>query len=231
MTETFTDKPNVTNAGKSFILGVDLAQASDFTAIIAMEVEWADSGKTRAWGDKYSHDALRIVHIERFRDRLYPDVAERIRELKAEPRLRGATYHRQRCVWTESYPEVIVDRTGVGRPVCDLLKQSGVSHKAVTITAGSHESVGNGGYNVPKQNLVSNLQVALSTGRLQIAKGLELGETLREELYNFKLKVNVATTNVSYEAWREGEHDDLVLAAALAAWGADSRRKHRAVFY
>jgi len=142
----------------------------------------------------------------------------------------GATFHRQRSVWTESYPEVIVDRTGVGRPVCDLLKQSGVSHKAVTITAGIKETLGSGGFNVPKQNLISNLQVALSTGRLQIAKGLELGETLREELYNFGLKVNVATTNISYEAWREGEHDDLVLAAALAAWGTDRKRRGGRVF-
>ena len=50
------------------------------------------------------------------------------------------------------------------------------------------------------------------------------------ELYNFKLKVNVATTNISYEAWREGEHDDLVLAAALAVWAADRRRNRVAVF-
>jgi hypothetical protein len=70
----------------------------------------------------------------------------------------------------------------------------------------------------------------LSTGRLQIAKGLELGETLREELYNFRLKVNIATTNISYEAWRENESDDIVLAAALAAWGADRKRKNQAVF-
>jgi hypothetical protein len=157
-------------------------------------------------------------------------VAERIRELKAEPRLRGATYHQQTSTWSESFPEVVVDRTGVGRPVCDLLKQSGVSHAAVTINAGSQEARGRGGFNVPKQKLVSNLQVALSTGRLQIARGLELGEMLREELYNFELKVNVATTNVSYEAWREGEHDDIVLAAALAAWGADRKRRGTAVF-
>lgn len=34
------------------------------------------------------------------------------------------------------------------------------------------------------------------------------------------MKVNVSTGHDSYEAWREGDHDDLVLAAALAAWKA-----------
>ena len=47
---------------------------------------------------------------------------------------------------------------------------------------------------------------------------------LKEELLNFKMKINVATGHDSYEAWREGEHDDLVLAAALAVWAADRKR-------
>jgi hypothetical protein len=42
---------------------------------------------------------------------------------------------------------------------------------------------------------------------------------------NFKLKINITTGHDSYEAWREGEHDDLVLAAALAVWAADKRTK------
>jgi hypothetical protein len=33
--------------------------------------------------------------------------------------------------------------------------------------------------------------------------------------------VNIATGNDSYEAWREGIHDDLVLSVALACWFAE----------
>jgi hypothetical protein len=61
---------------------------------------------------------------------------------------------------------------------------------------------------------------ALSTGRLRVASGLELAETLKDELRNFKLKVTLKTTNVSFEVWRENEHDDIFLAACLAAWCA-----------
>ena len=116
-------------------------------------------------------------------------------------------------------------RAGVGPAVTDLLKKSGVSHMGVSITAGDKERRDNRGWYVPKRNLVSALQVAFSTGRLKIAKGLNLAKILKEELLNFKLKINLSTGHDSYEAWREGDHDDLVLAAALAVWAADRRRK------
>jgi hypothetical protein len=224
MTTTFTDKPNVANQSKSFFIGVDLGQAQDYTAIVVIEAERVDSGETRAWGDPIYHDELRVIHAERFRGVLYPDVAEKVRLLKAEEKLRGSTYHRVTSTWSESFPTVVVDRTGVGPAVTDLLKKSGVSHMGVSITAGDRERHDNKGWYVPKRNLVSALQVAFSTGRMKIASGLELASILKEELLNFKLKINVATGHDSYEAWREGEHDDLVLAAALAVWAGDRKR-------
>ena len=35
-----------------------------------------------------------------------------------------------------------------------------------------------------------------------------------------RLKINLETAHDSYGAWREGTHDDLVLAVALALWTA-----------
>jgi hypothetical protein len=35
---------------------------------------------------------------------------------------------------------------------------------------------------------------------------------------NFKLKINISTVHDSYEAWREGDYDDLVLSVALVCW-------------
>ena len=43
---------------------------------------------------------------------------------------------------------------------------------------------------------------------------------LREELLNFRRKINLATAYDSYEHWREPGHDDLVLATALVCWAA-----------
>jgi hypothetical protein len=49
---------------------------------------------------------------------------------------------------------------------------------------------------------------------------LPLAEVLGRELQQFRVKVNLATGNESFEAWRERDHDDLVLATALACWYA-----------
>jgi hypothetical protein len=53
---------------------------------------------------------------------------------------------------------------------------------------------------------------------MEPAPGLALAPVLTEELSRFKMKFNAATAHDSYAAWREGDHDDLVLATALAAW-------------
>ena len=71
---------------------------------------------------------------------------------------------------------------------------------------------------VPKRDLVSAAQVALQSGKLQIAASLKESQTLIRELQNFKVKIDIDTAHDSYGVWREGAHDDLVLAVALALW-------------
>src|SRR5262249_45729100 len=78
-----------------------------------------------------------------------------------------------------------------------------------------------GGWRVPKRDLVSAVQATLQTKRLKIATALPETVTLTRELQAFRVKVNVATGHESFEAWRERDHDDLVLAVALAVWYGD----------
>ena len=70
---------------------------------------------------------------------------------------------------------------------------------------------------MPKKELVASLQVLLQTRRLKVAKTLPEAATLVRELETFRVKVTEAA-NETFGAWREGQHDDLVLAVALAAW-------------
>jgi hypothetical protein len=61
---------------------------------------------------------------------------------------------------------------------------------------------------------------------LKVAEGLELWPTLRDELKNFRRKASESRTGRDpYEHWRESDHDDLVLAAALACWKGTYRCK------
>ena len=42
--------------------------------------------------------------------------------------------------------------------------------------------------------------------------------TSEKSVVNFRQKIDPATAHDSYSAWRERDHDDLVLALALACW-------------
>lgn len=101
---------------------------------------------------------------------------------------------------------------------------TGLSAKVVpiTITSGSQvnadDADGLGGWRVPKRELVSVVQVLMGTGRLVIDPRLPLAPVLVKELENFKDKMNLDTGNQSFEAWRESDHDDCVLAVAMALW-------------
>ncbi|MEJ7863244.1 MAG: hypothetical protein WKF90_16565 [Pyrinomonadaceae bacterium] len=59
------------------------------------------------------------------------------------------------------------------------------------------------------------VQLYLQSRRLKIASQLPEADTLTRKLQNFRVKITDAA-NDTYGAWREGTHDDLVLAAALA---------------
>ena len=113
---------------------------------------------------------------------------------------------------------MVTDRTGVGRAVYDELREAGLDPIGVTLTAGDAVTRDGADFRVPKRDVVSALQMLMMQGRLRIPRHMPHADDLVAELENFRLTINLATGHDSYEAWREHEHDDLVLAACLAAW-------------
>jgi len=70
--------------------------------------------------------------------------------------------------------ELLVDSTGGGRAVTDLLKSRGLRFKRITITGGEKAHRSGGESSVPKRDLVAALEVPFHTGELRVAEGLEL---------------------------------------------------------
>jgi hypothetical protein len=110
---------------------------------------------------------------------------------------------------------LVVDATGVGRAVVDMIESSRLPANVCpyTITAGFKE----GDETVPKKDLVFSVVAALQTRRLRFAADLPLTPVLEKELENFRVKVT-PDRNETFASWRENMHDDLVLALALALW-------------
>lgn len=178
-----------------YTLGLDLGQAQDYSALVI--VEQSD--------DRTRYDARDIRRWPL--GTAYPQIVSDVSALLALPLLAEAA--------------LVVDATGVGRPVVELFAAAGCEPKGVMITAGNHATRDpeSGYWHVPKKELVSTVQIGLQSGTLQIARALPEAATLTEELLNFQVKITAAA-NETYGEWRVGKHDDLVLALALALWYA-----------
>jgi hypothetical protein len=184
----------------TFYLGLDLGQASDFSALVVLET--ADEAPPRTYAGRHLQRwALHTSYVSIVRD-----VATLTKHL--------ARQTDGRTSW------LAVDGTGVGRAVVDLLRMESMPRVhliPMTITSGLQESYDNGFWSVPKKNLVSITQVALQTGRLKIASALPEAATLQHELMNFEMKITTSGHD-TYGAWRQGSHDDLVLGLSVALW-------------
>ncbi len=191
-----------------FYIGLDLGQRRDHTAIAVVERRAEAGGYYR---DTSTLDVRGILRVPLGTS--YPGVVERVREVAERGELRG-----QCCL--------VVDGTGVGAPVVDLLRAArlGCEICAVTITGGEHAVRGQSGggverWNVPKRDLIAEVQVLLEAGELRIARQLREAGSLVRELTNIRATTK-RTGRIRLGADGCGEHDDLVIAVALGCWRA-----------
>ncbi len=190
---------------------MDFGQSRDPTAITVLE-----RAETTGEWDAVMFAWKKVVSLQlRCLERIalgtpYPEVVERVVQVTRSPELTG------RC-------RLAVDGTGVGRPVVDLLRRAGPACvlMAVNITSGLKPTEEGGYYGVPKRDLILGLQVLLQRKVPRIAAGLEHGADLLKEMAAMQVKITLPG-HEQYAVWREGTHDDLVLAVALACWNAQN---------
>jgi len=212
----------------SFFIGLDLGQLNDYTALaIAERIEppvaslsaypWQPGHPLYEKGkhlvstpqppllkvQAYYH----LRHLQRFPLRTsYPSIVAEVKALVSLPEL-------------DDDVTLVVDHTGVGVAVFDMLEDADLPCPlyGVTIHGGNTVTYERGRYAVPKRDLITFMQVLLQHTRLRIAKDLPDAGTLTKELLEYRLKIDPTTAHDSYNA-REGKHDDVILAAALACW-------------
>jgi hypothetical protein len=194
-----------------FFAGLDLGQRRDHTAIAVVERR-----ETRGAYGTPEFESLAVRHLERVPlGTPYPRVVERVREILGHEELQG------RC-------SLAVDGTGVGGPVVEMLRAArlGCEICSVTITGGARERKdgdrGGEAWSVPKRDLMAGVQVLLERGELRIARKLKEAGPLTRELLDVKYR-QIESGRVRMGAEGCGEHDDLVIALALACWRAKKR--------
>jgi hypothetical protein len=186
-----------------FFAGLDLGQKRDHTAIVVVErVEHRRAFMETAF------ERIAVRYAERMAlGTPYPLVVARVRQI-----VRSGDLYYGRCTLT-------VDATGVGAPVVDMLNaaQLGCPVRPVVITGGERAS----GDAAPKRDLMAELLVLLESEKLTIGN-LREGPRLQKELREVRTHVS-ASGRRRVGADGEGQHDDLVMALALACWSAKGR--------
>lgn len=130
-------------------------------------------------------------------------------------------------------PTLIVDATGLGGPVIDMLASCKLPANliAVTITGGHVIRVDEERKNffyVPKYILVRTFEVLLQTGRIDFPPKIkdpvtreDMQKVLMSELSDFRFKKRASDktgkVSESFEA-EEGSHDDVLMAISYGCW-------------
>lgn len=190
------------SCGREYVLGLDLGKQRDYTAIAVLErrveltgeIDWATYARARkVWWD--------VVHLERLPlGTAYVDVARRVGQLTRSGELRGQV-------------RVVMDATGVGSAVVEMLRQGELGCRVIPVTITGGEKVnGDGvGYRVPRKELLHAMTVMLEQGDLRIGRRVAQAERLEAELRSLRV-----TAEDRIES--DGGHDDLVFATALGCW-------------
>ncbi|MEN2975419.1 MAG: hypothetical protein ABDH32_07610 [Candidatus Caldarchaeales archaeon] len=156
-------------------VGVDLGRYRDSTVIVAVE--------------KMSDERMRVVFVKEF---------SRI----------DMVYQREymsRFIERFSPIRMIIDKTGMGIPICDFLAKKYANVDGLTLTQNIKEAI------------ILNLYSCMKSGRLRIPIDCE---PLIKQLHQFQ-RVQDSSGRVRYEA-PPGAHDDHVIALALAVYAATS---------
>jgi hypothetical protein len=184
----------------SYVMGLDLGPPGEPTGFAILECSDLSPQQPQ----------YRLRYLERFPPPTpYHRIVDQVASRAATPDLDDAP--------------MIVDGTAVGQIVLDQLRRAQPRRAviAVFINAGySVQRAGGVGWLVPKKDLVSALQMVLQTRRLKVAPDLPDAGLLATELANFRLR-RVPVGDAANIEWREGRHDDLVLAVALTCWYAE----------
>jgi hypothetical protein len=193
----------------NFYLGVDLGQRQDHTALAAVErVIQRGPEVDPATFQPLTQVFYRVRGLRRLRLGLpYPEIVSEVAAVARTVAAQGTT-------------TLVVDATGVGAPVVELLRSeldSTIPLVPVVFTAGDTARHENGIYRVPKKDLVHGLIVLFENQRLRLLDDHPEAPALVNELANMRVKIT-GESHASYEAWRQNQHDDMVFALALACW-------------
>lgn len=180
----------------TFILSLDPAQLRDWSALAAVDMQY------RKEEGRFGYD---LVAMNRKQGLPYDQIVDWVVRTTKNP----AFNQRQP-------PEFLLDSTGVGVAVRDMLAAKGVRLKAITITSGESYSRQGPIFHVGKARLIGTFLGAFDAGKVRVNPNMPIWPAVEREMLSFRAEMS-AQGRLRMEA-EQGENDDMLFALAMAVW-------------
>ncbi len=192
------------------VIGLDVGRAVDFSALCVLS-RWYRLLPPDAIPNPEGVQAMYTI-IEAYRFPLqteYDRITEAVANIWERPSI---STNRRICV---------VDHTGVGAPVVEMIRKRHVNTIGINITGGNAVTKSDERtFNIPKATLVTTLVQYFQSGRIKIAIDEPEAEELSRQLESFGYRIDRLTGHTSYESLEGKVHDDMVISVALALYWA-----------
>jgi hypothetical protein len=213
-------------------MGVDFGQANDPTAVALVErvptIVREREVTERAGLLSYRNKSVPVLdHELHVRSLVRPPLRTSYERIADEIGRKIADLEPMGAFGERGEIGLVVDATGVGRALCDMLSSRlgsqirgpKVHLWPVVVTGGNRVTrLGGEFIGVPKRDLISAGLIALQDGRLRIPTTIPETQTLTQELLDYRVRITLRSGHDTYEPWREGDHDDLLFAVCLSVW-------------
>ncbi len=192
--------PKKPNPHSKYVVSCDPGKKQDYTAISVIEETWNEDGNLFYALRALVRPPLGTPHHSNVQ--LLADIMRRTEAL-------GKT-------------TLVVDASGIGDPIYELLIEYGLRPIGIVITGGGkvtkHRENVHRLIHVPKEFLITNAQIATQTkGMFKIPRNLWLAQIFLTELRNYQYKITQHAHTV-YSPRGDSIHDDLVLSASMGLY-------------
>jgi hypothetical protein len=217
---------------KEFICSVDLAKKRDYTTIqIYRETPEIKHYPRESGRQDQIINNMDLTYQAKVQGMRYTDQARMVKELLKRVNLLNNV-------------QLLVDGTGVGEAVVDIMREGGLMPMPIVFTGGTEVrpvyadfgkvfGSGSGRFagtsvvkemHVPKEDMVHAGMVMLQQGRLRTADNLKHLDDFKLQLQRFKGTVNEKTGHRSSNNETDEIHDDFVVTYLMASWWMTYRR-------
>ena len=185
-----------TTATDQYIISLDPAQLRDWSALAAVRMRYNQATQ------KFGYDLVNMDRRQKIGYDLIVDWAVNAFNTPA--------FH-------VPVPALfLLDATGPGLALKDMLRLKGVRCKPIIITSGQNVIRDGPFIHVGKPRLFGKFMAAFDSGRVRISPAMLIYSTLEKEMVNFRAKLS-SSGNAMFEA-APGENDDLLFSLAMAIW-------------